>query len=190
MRPYPTLETDRLILRAPAIRDIPEIVEYARDPAISKTTLNIPADYREKDAIFWVNLALQSFEEGSKYIFALELKTSGGFIGGMGLHLTPQFNRAEAGYWIGTPFWGRGYASEALARVLQYGFETLSLNKIYATHLLENPASGKVMIKNGMIKEGELVDHFKKGEEYKTAAQYRLTHAEYGKRAGFKEEIV
>lgn len=190
MKTYPILETDRLILRLPAVRDIPQIVEYARDPAISKNTLNIPGDYQEKDAVFWVNMAMQSFEEGSRYIFALELKSTGGFIGGMGLHLKPEYNRAEVGYWVGVPFWRQGYASEGLAKVLQFGFETLNLNKIYATHLLENPASGSVMLKNGMIKEGEFQDHYKKGDKYLSVIQYRLTRAEYAKRAGILEGIV
>ncbi len=53
------------------------------------------------------------------------------------------------------------------------------MRKIFATHLVENPSSGKVMIKNGMIKEGELKDHIKKGEVYQSVFQYRLTKREY-----------
>ncbi|MCB9280477.1 MAG: GNAT family N-acetyltransferase [Lewinellaceae bacterium] len=181
MKVYPTLETERLVLRAPAVRDIPEIVRYAGNPEIAKTTLNIPNPYREMDAVFWINMAMQGFETRSKYIFALELKSTGKFIGGMGLHVDNQFNRAEAGYWIAVPYWKQGLASEGLATVLRFGFEELELNKIYATHLLENPASGRVMQKNGMIKEGELVDHFRKDNAYRTVAQYRLTRAEYEK---------
>jgi ribosomal-protein-alanine N-acetyltransferase len=63
----------------------------------------------------------------------------------MGLPLERRFDRAEAGYWLGRPFWSRGLATEALAVVLQFGFTDLKLNKIYATHTAENPASGRVM---------------------------------------------
>ena len=83
------------------------------------------------------------------------------------------------GYWLAEPYWNQGYTSEAAAALLQYGFNTLGLHKILATHLVENPASGKVMIKNGMIKEGELKDHAKKNGVYRSLIQYRLTKEEY-----------
>jgi RimJ/RimL family protein N-acetyltransferase len=83
------------------------------------------------------------------------------------------------GFWLGEPFWNNGYVTEATGKVLQFGFEEIGLQKIFAIHLIDNPASGKVMIKNGMIKEGELVDHLKKGDKYHTVIQYRLTRDEF-----------
>ena len=97
----------------------------------------------------------------------------------MGLKINQRFNRAELGYWIGFPFWGKGYATEAAQAMLKFGFEQLNLNKIYAVHTTENPNSGKVMQKNGMVREGELVDHYKKGNRYYTVIQYRMTKSEY-----------
>jgi len=101
------------------------------------------------------------------------------FIGGVGLRVDKFHNRAELGYWVAEPFWNNGFITEAVTAILEFGFNTLKLNKILATHLVENPASGKVMIKNGMIKEGELVDHYKKDGEYKSVLQYRLTKREF-----------
>jgi RimJ/RimL family protein N-acetyltransferase len=63
--------------------------------------------------------------------------------------------------------------------VLTFGFRQLELNKIYATHFLNNPASGKVMEKNGMVKEGELKEHIRKNGEYLSLVQYRLTQKGY-----------
>ena len=93
--------------------------------------------------------------------------------------LNQRFDRAALGYWLAEPFWNNGFVTEAVGRLLAFGFQELKLNKIYATHLLHNPASGRVMIKNGMVKEGELIDHMKKGDEYMSVAQYRLTRKEY-----------
>ena len=100
-------------------------------------------------------------------------------IGQIGLHIDKENNKAEIGYWIAEPFWGKGLASEANNSILKFGFEELKINKIYATHFINNPASGKVLINSKMIKEAELKDHYKKGKEYQTVFQYRLTLKEY-----------
>lgn len=176
---FPQFSTDRLILGKVQSIDIPKIVEYAGNKKVADTTLNIPHPYHEKDAIFWLNMANQGFEKKTQFTFAIRLKTTHEFIGGIGLKINKRFDRAELGYWIGEPFWNKGYVTEAVGAVLEFGFRTLELNKIYAQFLIENPASGKVMIKNGMIKEGELKDHSKKGNQYRSVMQYRLTKAEY-----------
>jgi len=62
---------------------------------------------------------------------------------------------------------------------LEFGFEELGLHKIYAIHLDKNPASGRVMTKNGMIREAKLTDHIKKGDEYFDVIQYRMTKKEF-----------
>ena len=179
MKQPPVLKTERLILSLPTLVDVPKIVEYAGNEKIAATTQNLPHPYQEKDAIFWLNMANQGFQNQDKHIFGLHLKSTKEFIGGMGLHVNQAYERAVLGYWVAFPFWNKGYATEALAAVLKFGFEVVQLNKIYAVHLVENPASGKVMIKNGMIKEGELKEHTKKGDQYRSVIQYRLTRKEY-----------
>lgn len=179
MKTLPTIQTDRLILGPLAIVDIPRIVEYADNPNIAKMLRNLPQPYAEKDAIFWINLANQGLENKTHYIFKIGLKDSNKFIGGMGLHSVSAHDKAEAGYWIAEPFWGKGYATEALGAVLNFGFKTVGLNKIHAVHNTKNPASGKVMIKNNMIQEGVLVDEEKKDGKYLTMVRYRLTKSEY-----------
>ena len=80
---------------------------------------------------------------------------------------------------MGEPFWDKGIATEAVAAMLKFGFEKVNLNKIYATHFLENESSGKVLVNNKMIKEAELKEHFKNGEIYGSVIQYRLTKMEF-----------
>jgi ribosomal-protein-alanine N-acetyltransferase len=175
----PTLYTPRLLLRAFGLADVPHLVALANNYEVAKNTLNIPHPYHEEDARRWVHITDENCQQQTGYAFALELRATGEFIGGMGLTLERRFDRAEVGYWLGPPYWGQGLASEALAAVLRFGFEELKLNKIYATHIAENPASGRVMLKNGMVKEGELVQHIKRDGRYHDLWQYRLTRAEY-----------
>ena len=180
------LETKRLILNSLSYKDIPKIVEYLHNPKISDNVINIPFPYFEKDAIFWINLANQGRKMGEIYSFAIRSKNNEikenatlDFMGGIGLHIDKKHNRAELGYWIAEPFWNNGFMSEAVEKIIDFGFEILELNKINSTHFLHNLASGKVMIKNKMIKEAQIKEHFKKGEKYLDVIQYRLTREEY-----------
>lgn len=174
MQTFPTLETNRLLLTELQSQDIPRIVEYASDQEITQFTLNIPHPYTEQDAIFWLNQSYQGFKDGHLIVFAIRLKPHLEFIGGIGLTMAELYHRAEIGYWVAKPFWNKGYASEALAVVLKHGFQKLNLHKIYATHLDANRASGKVMLKNGMTKEGILKDHIYKNGKYYDLVQYGL----------------
>ena len=179
MKAFPVLNTKRLTLKQVGAKDIPTIVKYAGNPKIAQMTLNIPHPYAEKDAIFWINKINQGFEKGTTYTFGIRLNTTDELIGAVGIHPVQRFNRAELGYWIAEPFWNAGYASEAARCVLEFGFRELGLHKIYATHLVENPASGKVMAKCGMIQEADLKDHVRKGDKYYSLIQYRLTKEEF-----------
>lgn len=176
---FPKITSTNLILDRITYLDIPRIVECAGNIKVSETTMNIPHPYGEKDAIFWINNANNGFDAMTEFTFGVRIKFSNEFIGGIGLKINKKFNRAVLGYWIAEPYWNMGYATEAVSAILKFGFEELYLNKIYATHLVENQASGKVMIKNGMIKEGELKDHTKKENIYRSLIQYRLTKEEF-----------
>jgi ribosomal-protein-alanine N-acetyltransferase len=175
----PSLHTPRLLLRAFCLADVPPLVALAGNYEVARNTLNIPHPYGEDDARRWVQITQENFAQQTGYAFAVELTTTGDFIGGIGLTVDRRFDRAEAGYWLGQPYWGRGLMSEALAALLRFGFGELALNKIYATHIATNPASGRVMLKNGMVKEGELVQHTRRDGQYHDLWQYRLTRAEY-----------
>ncbi len=177
--PFPQLETPRLRLRAFAPADVPPLVALAGNYEVARNTLNIPHPYHAEDARYWVQATQENYAQQTGYAFAIELRATGEFIGGIGLTLERRFDRAEAGYWLGQPYWGRGLASEALGVLLRFGFGELKLNKIYATHIAGNPASGRVMLKNGMVKEGELVQHTRRDGQYHDLWQYRLTAAEY-----------
>lgn len=185
MKHFPNLETNRLILDQIKPADIPEIVTYADNIKITETTRTMPHPYFEEDAISWLYMVNQGFKNKDNYIFALRKKSDKAFMGGIGLTINVENNRAELGYWIAEPFWSKGFTTEAVKAILKFGFEELNLNKIIAVYLTTNEASGKVMVKNGMIKEAEFKDHDIKKEHtvadgiYVSLVQYRLTKNEY-----------
>ncbi|MAT56782.1 MAG: GNAT family N-acetyltransferase [Ignavibacteriae bacterium] len=182
MDKFPEIKTSRLILGKLSINDIPKIIEYASNKKIADTTLNIPHPYEVRDAIFWINNANKGFENKSQFTFGIKIKTNYEFIGGIGLKINNVLNQAELGYWIAEKYWNKGFATEAVEAIIKFGFKELHLNKICASHLEQNPASGKVLIKNGMIKEGELIMETKKDDHYKVLIQYRLNRTEFDNR--------
>lgn len=179
MQSFPQLQTERLLLSQLTANDIPQIIHLAANKRISDYTLNLPFPYQENDAIFWLNLANQGFKNGTHLILAVRQKGNHSFMGGIGLTIEQRFNRAEIGYWLGEPFWNQGYMSEATKALIRFGFDMLGLHKLTSSHFALNPASGKVMQKCGMKKEGELEDHIRKDSVYHTLILYGLTKSDY-----------
>jgi RimJ/RimL family protein N-acetyltransferase len=185
MKPFPSLNTNRLIIDQIKPSDIPAIVVYANNSNITDNTRTMPHPYLEKDAIDWMKKANEGFEIGDLFMFAIRIKETSAFIGGIGLTVDVDNNRAELGYWLAEPFWNKGYTTEAVQGLFKFGFNELNLNKITAVYLSSNEASGKVMIKNGMIKEGELKNHDVKKDhdvsdgKYVSLFQYRMLKSEY-----------
>ena len=103
----------------------------------------------------------------------------GKLIGTIGLHLNKEHQKAELGYWLGKNFWRKGYLTEALKAVLEFGFKELNLNKIYATHFLFNPNSGKVMLKAGMKFEGLQKQEYLQHGEFLDVNRYSLLKQDF-----------
>ncbi|MFB2772525.1 GNAT family N-acetyltransferase, partial [Pelatocladus sp. BLCC-F211] len=99
--------------------------------------------------------------------------------GAIGLGINQKHNHAELGYWIGKPFWGNGYCTEAAQEVLRYGFEKLGLHRICASHFAHNPTSGRVMQKIGMTYEGCRRQHTLKWGEYIDVMEYGILKSEW-----------
>jgi [ribosomal protein S5]-alanine N-acetyltransferase len=146
--------TDRLILRRLKPEDATHMFELANDYEVAKMTLNIPHPYLVGDAIKFIKRSQTAWDSGERYGFAIVLKETNTFMGVIGIIPILEHYRAEVGYWIGQTYWGRGYTTEALKRVIQFGFETLDLNRIDASYRVDNPASARVMEKAGMTYEG------------------------------------
>jgi RimJ/RimL family protein N-acetyltransferase len=175
----PTLQTERLILRPFELTDGEDVRRLAGDRAIADTTLQIPHPYEVGMAEEWILTRRPKFEAGEEVVFAIVLRETGELIGAMGLVIEGKFRRAELGYWIGRPYWGNGYCTEAGHAVLEYGFHSLNLNRIHAYHFQRNPASGKVMRKLGMKHEGSSPQHVMKWGAFEDIELYGMIRSEW-----------
>jgi [ribosomal protein S5]-alanine N-acetyltransferase len=170
----PLIETARLTLRPLELSDIPQLVPLIGARQVAATTLRIPHPYSEKDADTFL-----AMPPGNETTFAIVVREGNRLCGGMGLRVEEQHRRAELGYWIGVPYWGNGYATEAGQAVIRFGFQQLGLNRIFAAHFRHNPASGRVLAKLGMRYEGRLRQHIWKWGEFVDSEAYAILREEW-----------
>lgn len=175
----PTLETERLLLRPFALSDSLQVQALAGDAAIADTTLPIPHPYEEGMAEEWIATHLPRYRTGEGVDLAITAKETGGLVGAVSLTIHGGFKRAELGFWIGRKYWNRGYCTEAARTVIEYGFRHLFLNRIYSHHFRRNPASGRVLVKIGMSREGLLRQHALKGERYEDLVVYGILKSDW-----------
>jgi [ribosomal protein S5]-alanine N-acetyltransferase len=168
------LRTARLVLRSLQREDVPALVRLAGAKEIAATTLSIPHPYAENDALSFLAKSEEDFRAGRSVHFAVSIAPGCELCGGVGLDLDMPHSRAELGYWIGVPFWGRGYAGEAARAVAAFGFETLRLHRIFAHHFAGNTASKRVLEKIGMRHEGRSRQHIQKWDRFIDVENYGL----------------
>lgn len=182
MASFPVLETERLRLRRFEISDAENVQRLVNDIDIAKSTLNIPHPYTLENAREWISHHMDKFQSRVSIEFAITLKNSHELIGAIGISsICEEHEKAEIGYWIGKKYWGKGYCTEAARRILQFCFEQLKLNRVYAIHFSSNPASGKIMQKIGMKMDGVLRKNIKKWGEFIDTPIYSILRDEYEK---------
>ena len=153
-RHIPTLYTERLILRRIERRDIDDIFEYSHNAETSKFLLWYPHE-KKSDTVYYYKAVDKRYKSGEFFDWAVVEKASGKMIGTCGFtSICERDDKAEVGYVINPSFWGQGYASEALVRVIEFGFSDLGLERIEAKYIIGNDRSRKVMEKCGMSFEG------------------------------------
>jgi [ribosomal protein S5]-alanine N-acetyltransferase len=108
-----TLETERLVLRNLTLDDAEAIVRLAGHPEVAAGTLTIPHPYEREDAVDFIERCHELWEKGTEYTFAITRKPEPELIGCIGFGPRYEHRRGEMGYWVGVPFWGSGYATEA-----------------------------------------------------------------------------
>ena len=143
------IRTPRLLLRPPALADAARISLLAGDYDVASMTGTLPHPYSEQMAAEWIESAAAG-EEG--VVFAIE--RSGALVGCTGYRAFGS-DHAELGYWIGKPYWGMGYASEAVAALIGHAFEVDGFDYLVAGHFTDNPASERVIRKLGFVAFGE-----------------------------------
>ena len=177
MGPQPTLTTARLVLRPFLPTDAPAVERLAGAFEVADTTLNIPHPYEAGMGVAWIRGHQDAWSRGLQATFAIA-ETALGLVGAVGLRIEASHQRAELGYWVAVPYWGRGFATEAARAVVELGFGDLGRRRIYATHLTRNPASGRVMQKLGMSLEGTKRQHVLKWDRFEDLTMYGLLRDE------------
>ncbi|MBZ0301170.1 MAG: GNAT family N-acetyltransferase [Anaerolineae bacterium] len=173
------LDTERLRLRLVERADAPALQALVSDRRIAETTLNIPYPYPESGAVDWITRVLERREQGqADCSFVILRRSDNVLLGAIGIHPDDAF-QAEIGYWMGVPYWGQGYMTEAARRVIQFGFEALELNRIRAWYFTHNPASARVMQKAGMTFEGIMRQHYVKWNKFVDVGCYSILRSEY-----------
>lgn len=179
------LKTQRLILRDLNLDDFEGMQRYASDP---ETTFKVgwgPNDEAEtKDFLKEAEKsALQT--PRIKYDFSVVEKQSGRMIGSCGIYLDEDLEQGMIGYILHKNVWGKGYGTELVRALLRFGFEGLTLHRIYATSDCDNPASYRLMEKNHMRMEGRFIKSRKREQtgQWIDTCLYALLREEYEKRA-------
>ena len=151
------------MLRPLARADAPALQEKAGDRAIADTTISIPHPYPNDEAERYISKQIAAFEAGNSVSFAIERKSEQGCCGVIEIReIDREHSQAELSFWLAVELWGKGYMSESLSALLRFGFEDLDLNRLYAYHMVRNPGSGRVLQKNGFVREGLLRQRVRK----------------------------
>lgn len=152
MQPEQTLTTERLRLRAPEPADAPRMAELANDYDVARMLVPMPYPYTVADAADFIEH--QADFHGDGRAFAIEHPDEG-LIGVVGVS-TGKDAFPMTGYWLGRPYWGRGYATEALEAAMGWTRSRLGARAIMSSHFVDNPASGWVLTKAGFLYTGEV----------------------------------
>ena len=182
MTALPTIPTERLVLRPLTVEDAADVQRLAGDPDIAATTILIPHPYPDGAAEQWIATHARMFALSGALTLGITRRDDGALVGAISLSVDRKHQRGELGYWIGKPYWNRGYCTEAARAVLDYGFNTLELNRIHAEHFSQNLASGRVLEKIGMRREGVSRQHIMRWGRFVDAVLYGILRSEYDAR--------
>jgi RimJ/RimL family protein N-acetyltransferase len=168
IEPSPVIETRRLALRAPGAQDISRLAALANDHDVARMTLRMPHPFGLADAeAFVLQVAAQDPIRARTFLIEHEDQ---GPIGVIGL-FEDKDPAPEVGYWIARPFWGRGYATEALQGATVWASRAWKRRALMAGHFTDNPASGRVLEKAGFLYTGEVRNDFSRARAAETATR-------------------
>lgn len=172
--PFPTITTERLILRQATFDDINEVLFLRSDPAVMKY-INKPPAKNLDDARQFVQLVLDAVNNNTGISWNITYKDSTKMIGNIALwRLIKEHYRAEIGYVLHPEQHGNGIMSEALKAVIDYGFNIMKLHSIEANVNPENIASQMLLEKHNFIREAYFKENFYYDGRFLDSAIYSL----------------
>ncbi|MCA9944931.1 MAG: GNAT family N-acetyltransferase [Anaerolineales bacterium] len=150
---FPELHTERLVLRRTLLTDAPAVFIFRSDPYVQRFNGPVFVDVAEAEAL--IHELNDEYFNKSGICWGVTLKNENKVIGLFGIHHWNKYHRrAEVGYDLNQSYWGQGIASEALRAILQFGFEQMNLNRIYAGTIAENHESVQLLEAIGFEREG------------------------------------
>ena len=176
------LKGKRINLRSFKKSDAESLCENIKPKIIKRYTANIPHPYNLKHAIIFIKKSKLRERKKEEYSLGIELKETKKIIGGISLMKIDLKNKnAELGYWLGKNYWGRGLTTEAVGLMLDFAFNKMKLNSVYARVFEENKGSSKVLIKSGFKQEGVQRQRFYRFGRWHHMPQYSILKHEYKK---------
>jgi len=172
------LETQRLILREFTPDDREDIHVYASNPLVVQYTIWGPNTKEDTQDYLNRVLEMQNQDPRQEYELAVVMKDTEQLIGGCGIYASKPA-QGEIGYCFDPAYWGKGFATEAADRLLEFGFRELGLHRIFATCRPGNLGSAKVMQKLGMKYEGHIREHMWHKGKWNDSYQYSILENEY-----------
>ena len=181
------LETERLILRDYHDKDFNDYYRLKSDTRTMYYLQDIQL-FTEEEACEDFRMVLNDMKKSDRefYFLHIELKDLHEQVGSVGytvMNDTPVGKLVHVGYFIYPKFWGNGYTTEALKRVLEFAFLENNVYRISTGCLAENAASERVMQKCGLTKEAEHIDYEWHDGKMKTRLEYRLLREEWNQRS-------
>lgn len=180
MLPQPVLKTRRLRLRPLHASDALSIQQAASAREIADTMISIPHPYPRGEADRYIAEQQTAREEDRAVTYVIEKSVEGHFCGLLEVRaIEREHSQAELSFWMAIEAQGRGYMSEAVQAVLPYVFENLGINRLYAYHMVRNPASGRVLVKNGFTQEGLLRQRVRKWGKSEDVALWAILRQDW-----------
>ncbi len=159
---FAPLKTERLSLRPLTPQDAKSLHRLINNWDVTRTLAVVPFPYPRPLADEWIASATRELESGTAYHLAITGRdgTEETLVGVIGLRIDPKARLARLGYWVGRRFWGHGVATEAAARLTSWALANLTLDRITADVVIDNPASAAVLRRVGFRQIGEGRGHF------------------------------
>jgi len=176
-QPHRSGVRDKVSLDPVRLEHADAIQHLASHPDVAATT-NIPEPYPENGAVSWIMSSMPRQMAGVEHSFAVIREADETLVGVSSLMNVGQ-GEAELGYWVGHPFWGNGYATHAARHTLDFAFDAIGLEHIYARPLVRNAASCRVLEKLNFQLTDVVDNFFPKWDNDDSLAMYEIQQAEW-----------
>lgn len=175
----PHIRTARLLLRPFVPQDEAALQRICNDETVARNTASLPFPYTLEHARQFILSLPEEYRTQRSVAYAITGGEGRPLMGTIGLHLQPPHERAVLGYYLGTEYRGKGFATEAAQAMVKFAFERMNLNRVFATVFTYNPASARVLEKAGLQVEGTLIAHIRKQWGFVDEWMYGITRDQW-----------